>query len=134
VSRERASRGPRRLAEWVSFGVSLALVLGVVAHLVWRLREPVTERVSARVTAQLDRVTEQSGRFVLPIAIENPGGRTVRDLQVRIEYRGDRGATESMELLIDYIGQASEQVVYTYFRRDPRTLSIRAEPISYQVD
>jgi uncharacterized protein (TIGR02588 family) len=71
---------------------------------------------------------------VLPIAIENPGGRTVRDLQVRIEYRGTRGATESMELLIDYIGQASEQVVYTYFRQDPRTLSIRAEPISYQVD
>jgi uncharacterized protein (TIGR02588 family) len=133
VSDEHASRGPRRLAEWVSFAISLSLVLGVAAHLLWRMREPVTELVSARVTPQLDHVTEQSGRFLLPIAIENPSGRTVRDLQVRIEYRGARG-TESMDLLIDYIGQSSEQVVYTYFRKDPRTLSIHAEAISYRVD
>lgn len=134
MSEEQASRGPRRLAEWVSFAVSLALVLGVVAHLLWRMREPVTEAVSARVTPQLAQVSEQSGRFVLPLAIENPGARTVRDLQVRIEYRGARGATESMELLIDYVGQASEQLVYIYFEDDPRSLSVRAEPISYRLD
>ena len=134
MNEEHAARGPRRLAEWVSFAVSLALVLGVVAHLLWRMREPVTEVVSARVTPQLAQVSEQSGRFVLPLAIENPGARTVRDLQVRVNYRGARGATESMELLIDSVGQSSEQLVYIYFDDDPRSLSVRAEPISYRVD
>jgi uncharacterized protein (TIGR02588 family) len=134
VSGERAVRGPRRLAEWVTFGVSLALVLALSAHLAWRLREPVTDMIDARVTPRLDRVAEREGRFVLPLDIVNPGGRTIRDLQVRVEYRGTGGERRSMDLLVDYLGQSSEQVVYTYFRDDPRTLSIRAEAMSYRVD
>jgi uncharacterized protein (TIGR02588 family) len=134
VSGERAARGPRRLAEWVTFGISLALVLALFAHLAWRMREPVTDVVDARVEPRLDRVAQQEGRFVLPLDIINPGGRTIRDLQVRIEYRGADGERRSMDVLVDYLGQSSEQVVYTYFRDDPRTLAIRAEAISYRVD
>jgi uncharacterized protein (TIGR02588 family) len=134
VSRERATRGPRRLAEWITFGLSLTLVLALSGHLAWRLREPVTELVDARITPRLDRVARQEGRFVLPLDIANPGGRTIRDLQVRVEYRGAGGEPRSMDLLVDYLGQSSEQVVYTYFRDDPRTLSIRAEAMSYRVD
>lgn len=134
MSRERATRGPRRLAEWITFGLSLMLVLALAAHLAWRLREPVTELVDARITPRLDRVAQQEGRFVLPLDIVNPGGRTIRDLQVRVEYRGASGEPRSMDLLVDYLGQSSEQVVYTYFRDDPRTLSVRAEAMSYRVD
>jgi uncharacterized protein (TIGR02588 family) len=128
------ARGSRRLAEWISFGVSLALVLGLAGHLVWRMRVPVEDAVDARVTAQLDHVTEQQGRFVLPLVVENPSARTVRDLQVRIEYGPPGAAPESMDLLVDYLGQSSEQIVYAYFRRDPRALKISAEPISYRLD
>lgn len=134
MSSEHAARGPRRLAEWVSFGISLALVLTLSAHLAWRLREPVTEVVDARVTPRFDRVAQQEGRFVLPLDIVNPGGRTIRDLQVRVEYRGAGGERRSMDLLVDYLGQSSEQVVYTYFRDDPRSLAVRAEAMSYRVD
>jgi uncharacterized protein (TIGR02588 family) len=79
-------------------------------------------------------VAQQEGRYVLPLAIVNPGGRTIRDLQVRVEYRGAGGERRNMELLLDYVGQSSEQVVYTYFREDPRTLSVRAEALAYRVD
>jgi uncharacterized protein (TIGR02588 family) len=134
VSREHAARGPRRLAEWITFGISLALVLALTAHLAWRLREPVTDVIDARVTPRFDRVAQQEGRYVLPLDIVNPGGRTIRDLQVRLDYRSAGGERRNMELLLDYVGQSSEQVVYTYFREDPRTLSIRAEALSYRVD
>ena len=79
-------------------------------------------------------VTEQAGRYVLPLDIVNSSARTIRDLQVRIDYRGEGGERRSLDVLVDYLGQESEQVVYTYFRADPRTLSVRAEAISYQVD
>lgn len=127
-------RGPRQLAEWVTFGVSLALVLALSAHLIWRMREPVTDVVDARIAPRLDGVVQQEGRFVLPFEISNPGGRTIRDLQVRIEYQGPGSSRRSMEVLVDYLGQSSEQVIYTYFHDDPRTLSICAEAISYRVD
>lgn len=127
------SRGPRRLAEWLSFGVSLALVLAVVLHLLWRLREPVADTVQAKVSMQLDRVSEQEGRFILPIRVENPGSRTVRDLKLRVEYR-EHGEPRSLDVLVDYVGQSAEQIVYVYFSEDPRALSVRAEATSYLVD
>lgn len=134
MSGERAARGPRRVAEWITFGVSLALVLALAAHLAWRLREPASERVDARVAPRFAEVTEQAGRYVLPLDIVNSSARTIRDLQVRIDYRGEGGERRSLDVLVDYLGQGSQQVVYTYFRLDPRTLSVRAEAISYRVD
>jgi hypothetical protein len=55
-------------------------------------------------------------------------------LQVRIEYRTPRDERRSLDVLVDYLGQSSEQVIYAYFRDDPRALSIHAEAISYRVD
>ena len=125
--------GPRRMAEWLSFGLSLALILVLVAHLVVRWLDPSTRVIEASVTPLIDQVARQGSRFVLPVEVQNHGARAVRDLQIRIRYELD-GREESMELLFDYVGQTSLQVVYAYFRQDPRGLSIRAEPISYRVD
>lgn len=127
------ARGPRRLAEWVSFAISLALVLALVGHLLWRLREPVADAVATQVSLQLDRVSEQQGRFVLPIEVKNLGARTVRELQLRVEYE-ERGQRRHLEVLIDYVGQSAAQLVFVYFSQDPRQLSVRAEPVSYLVD
>jgi uncharacterized protein (TIGR02588 family) len=133
-SPERPHRGPRQFAEWVSFGVSLALVLALVAHLLWRMRESVSDTIHASVRALLDKVSQHEGRFILPLEVKNPGARTLRDLQVRIEYRGPSGARESMDVLIDYVGQSAEQIIYAYFSQDPRSLSVRAEPLSYRLE
>jgi uncharacterized protein (TIGR02588 family) len=128
-----ALRGPRRLAEWLSFGVSLTLVLSVVGYLFWRLREPATDNVLVQVSLQLDRASEQQGRFIVPIRVKNPGFRTLRDLQVRVDYR-QQGEPRSLDVLVDYVGQSAEQLVYVYFDQNPSTLSVRAEAISYLVD
>ena len=127
------SRGPRRLAEWLSFGISLALVLALVGHLLWRLREPVDDAVPTQVSLQLDRVSEQQGRFVLPIEVKNLGARTVRELQLRVEFE-EGGQRRNLDVLIDYVGQSAAQLVFIYFSQDPRGLSVRAEPVSYLVD
>ncbi len=127
------SAGPRRIAEWISFGVSLMLVLAVVVHLVVRSLEPWPEAIQTHVTPLLDRVTRQEGRFVVPFEVRNGSARAVRDLQIRIRYEAE-GRPESMDVVIDYLGQASVQVVYGYFREDPRSLSLTAESVSYRMD
>jgi uncharacterized protein (TIGR02588 family) len=132
-ARADATRGPRRFAEWLTFGVSLTLVLAVVFYLLWRLREPATDALLAQVTPELDHVTEQGGRFVLPIRVKNPGSRTVRDLKVRVEYR-ELGEARSVDVLIGYVGQSAEQLVYVYMNQNPRLSSVHAEAVSYLVD
>jgi uncharacterized protein (TIGR02588 family) len=127
------SAGPRRIAEWVSFGISLALVIAVVAHLVVRSLEPSPEAIQTQVTPLLERVMRQDGRFVVPFEVRNRSSRAVRDLQIRIQYAVE-GRPESMDVVIDYLGQASVQIVYGYFRKDPRALSLTAESVSYRMD
>jgi uncharacterized protein (TIGR02588 family) len=125
--------GPRRIAEWVSFGISLALVAAVVSHLVARSLEPAPEAIQTHVRPLLDRVARQEGRFVVPFEVRNGSSRAVRDLQIRIRYEAE-GRPESMDVLIDYLGQASVQIVYGYFREDPRSLSLTAESVAYRLD
>jgi uncharacterized protein (TIGR02588 family) len=121
------------MAEWLSFGVSLALLLLLVVHLVARVLEPSVPVIEARVTPLLDQTMLQGSRFVLPVQVENRSPRSVRDLQINIHYELE-GRPESMQLVLDYVGQTSLHVVYAYFREDPRGLSIRTEPLSYRLD
>jgi len=129
-----ATRGPRRAAEWVSFGISLALVLALLAHLVWRMREPPALVPIARVTPRLDLTRELEGRFVLPLEVRNPTPQTVQDVQIRIQYRAPGSASESMDLIIDYVGRSSTHTVFAYFDRDPRRLEIEAEVLSARLE
>ena len=134
-SRDQGARtvGRRRIAEWLSFGLSLALILLLVVHLVGRALEPSPTVIDARVTPLFEQAAPRGSRFVLPVEVENRSPRAVRDLQIRIHYELD-GRQESMELVLDYVGQTSLQVVYAYFRQDPRGLSLRVEPMSYRLD
>jgi uncharacterized protein (TIGR02588 family) len=130
----RAARGPRRVAEWVSFGISLALVLALLGHLVWRMREPSVAVPVARVTPRLDLTREVGGRFVLPLEEQNLTPQTVQDVQIRIEYHTPGGQRESMDLRVDYVGRASTHTVFAYFDRDPRRSSIDAGVISARLE
>jgi uncharacterized protein (TIGR02588 family) len=125
--------GPRRVAEWISFGISLALVVAVVVHLVVRSLEPSHEALQAHVTPLFDGVTHEAGRYVVPFEVRNSSPRAARDLQIRIRYELE-GRPESMDVLIDYVGQTSVQTVYGYFREDPRSLSLTADAVSYRID
>lgn len=127
-------RGPRRLAEWLTFGVSAALVLVLGCYLVWRMREPVDDVAFAQVVARPAQVREHGGRFALPIEIENPSRRALRDVLIRLRRPGPDSTRESIDLVVDYLGQRSSQTIYVYSSSDPRGGAVDAEAISYRVD
>ena len=130
----REQRGPRRLAEWLTFGVSAALVLLLGGHLSWRLREPAGDVAFAEVVLHVDGVQAQGERYVLPIELINPSRRTLRDVLIRVRRPGPGGARESIDVVVDYLGQSSSQTLYVYLHGDPRAGSVTAEAISYRVD
>jgi uncharacterized protein (TIGR02588 family) len=127
-------RGPRRLAEWLTFAISAALVLALMAHLTWRLREPVDDVAFAHVVLHRAEVREQDGRFALPIEIENPSRRAMRDVLIRVRRPGPDNTRELVDVLVDYLGQRSSQTIYVYSSADPRSGAVDAEAISYRVD
>jgi uncharacterized protein (TIGR02588 family) len=126
--------GPRRLAEWVSLGISMALILGLAGSLLYEALQPHPPYVPAEVKPLIAEIREESDRYILPIQVANHGERTLRDLTVEVEYLSPDGKTETRDITIDYLGERSEQKVYTYFDRHPRDLHVRARPISYRLD
>ena len=127
-------RGPRRPAEWLTFGVSAALLLGLAGHLIWRSTEPVDDVAFAQVVLHREEVREHDGRFALPIEVENPSRRALRDVLIRVRRPGPGDTRESVDVLVDYLGQRSSQTIYVYSSADPRVGAVDAEAIAYRVD
>jgi uncharacterized protein (TIGR02588 family) len=126
--------GPRKLAEWVSLGISLVLILGLAGCLLYEALQPHPPYVPVQVKPLLAEVREEDNRYILPIQVANRGERTLRDLTIEVEYRSEDGKSETRDIIIDYLGERSGQKVYTYFDRHPRYLRLRARPTSYRLD
>jgi uncharacterized protein (TIGR02588 family) len=122
-----------RLAEWVSFGISLALILALAAYLVYEAITRNEEFLPVSVEVQTDRAAPAGGRYVLPIRVRNLGRATMRALMIRVGFeRPD--APPPIDLRIEYLGEESEQLIYVYTDTDPRPLHPFAKPLAYQVD
>lgn len=131
---KHARRGPRRLAEWLTFGISAAIVLAMAGHLAWRMREPVDDVAFAELVLRPAGVREHEGRFALPIELRNPSRRAMREVLIRVRRPGPANTRESVDVLVDYLGQRSSQTIFVYSSVDPRDGVVDAEAISYQVD
>ena len=127
----------RKLAEWVTLGVSVVLVLGVAGHL---LREALEDRppyIPVTVRVLTEEAGDTGGTFVLPLEVANRGGRTITSLTVRVTTRpADGGAAEPTEidLTIDYLGEGASERVYVVLDRHPRELRVEARTVSYQLE
>jgi uncharacterized protein (TIGR02588 family) len=132
-------RARRRLAEWVSLGVSVVLIVAVSGYLVYdgvRSRSPF---VPVEVRIELDRSQQRAGRHIVPVSVKNLGEHTLRDLRVTVAHRprngGDaRGEKQSQDFDIDYLGERAEQRIFIYLDEDPATLTIEARATQYRLD
>ena len=123
----------RKLAEWVTLGVSSATILGLMTYLVLDLTEPdspYVELVATPMHAEARRVGE---RFVLPIDIANRGSRTVSHASFSVAVAGiDSGRNETIE--VDYLARESTQRVYKFVDRDPASAKVTVTPVYYRLD
>jgi uncharacterized protein (TIGR02588 family) len=97
-------RSARKLAEWVSLGISAVLILGLAGFLLveaFRANEPF---VPVEVQAKADETRQLNGRFILPVQITNHGEQTLRDLKIELSFTSPDGEPDKTDLLIDYLG------------------------------
>ena len=126
--------GGRKLAEWVTMGVSVVLVLGTAGYLVYLGLRADPPLVPVEVNVMIDRAENKDGRYVVPIEVRNRGRRTVKNLEVRLTQLSADGRQVSSEITIDYLGEGATAKAYVYLNRDPRVARPEAEPFSYQLE
>ncbi|XXX72151.1 hypothetical protein WMF30_31345 [Sorangium sp. So ce134] len=131
---KQARRATRRLAEWVSLGISTALILALVVFLVHAGLTTSEGLVVPEIQPLLDRAQQQGGAWILPVRVKNGGRQMLGDLGVELRYTppGAPGP-ERVEATIDYLGKHSEQELYFYVPSDPRGMAVEARALHYQV-
>lgn len=133
-TRDERSTG-RKLAEWVTMGVSAVLVLGVAGCLLYQALRTEPPFVPARVRVLSDQARESDGRYIVPVEVSNGGVRTLKEIKVKVTYRpAQGGGEETGDFVIDYLGGRATQKVYLYFEKHPRELKVEASPFQYQLE
>lgn len=126
-------RSARTVAEWISLGISILLILGMAAYLVYQGLQPHPPYLPIAVRPLWSQMEHGGGRYLLPLEVKNQGRRTARQLVVEVESTGPEGKPEKREITVDYLGERSTQKVYLSFDRDPRQAQLKAAPSYYQL-
>ena len=124
----------RKLAEWVSLGLSLLLILGIGGYLLTEALRTGEPFVVAEAHLQHDRTVKKGETYILPMEVRNMGEHALRELKVQVTYTPPGGEEETRDIDVTYLGASSSQTMYLYFKDDPKTLNIKAEPLVYNLD
>lgn len=125
----------RKLAEWVTLGLSVLLVLAIAGLLVYGGMKEHPPAVPVEVRVLAAQAQEVSGRYVVPVEVRNLGRRTLKDLTVRVDSTAPDGTNAPAgDVTIDYLAARAVQKIYLYFERHPRDLRIDVRPFSYRLE
>lgn len=108
-------RNRRTRAEWVTFGVAVAVLSGVAGLVVAEV--PGGDGAAAPV-ARVRSVTEREGSFFVAVDVENRGGRTAESVQV-VASLSVGGDEEESDQTIDFLAGGEIEEVEFAFDEDP---------------
>ena len=123
----KVSAAPQSTAEWISLSVSLIVVTGFVAAIVWLwIRQPTRP---AQFKVERGVVRNETGLFHLPVTVTNTGGSAVG--QVRIEGKlNNQGQEEITVTTIDFLPVRAQEEVVLIFRNEPSGAAVQV--VSYR--
>lgn len=115
----------RNRAEWISLGISLTLLTGVMATVVSLWLNP--SRKPAEFTVERGEVRAANNHYYLPVTVKNEGDATAA--QVTVEGTLD-AAKEVAATTFDFVPARSNSEGVLIFSQEPTDAMIRV--ISYQ--
>ena len=132
TQRQRPRRPVRSPAEWVAFGVALAVLLFVVAAIgsMWVSSD---DRPAHVVVEQEGEIRRVGGQFYVPVIVTNRGGRTAENVQVLAELSRDGEVVEDGEQAVDFLAGGETEEVEFVFTEDPGTSQLLLRVGSYAV-
>lgn len=122
----------RSLAEWVTFGVATAILLVVIGLILfdWQVNQ---SRPPAFDVAVSDAVRITDGRYYVPFAITNTGGRIANGVQVTAELHIQNEEDETGEQQIDFLSGHETKAGSFVFSHDPNSGELIVRVASYRL-
>ncbi|MBW3623537.1 MAG: hypothetical protein KY468_09030 [Armatimonadetes bacterium] len=124
----------RKLAEWISLGISVLLIAWIAGFLLFEAMQADGPHVLAEAKLLFDKMERKENTYILPMEVSNKGEHAIRSLRIQVTYDPPDGKEESRDVTLDYLGEGSTQEMYLYFQHDPKTLNVKADPQYYNLD
>lgn len=127
-------RTTRKVAEWVSLALSIAIVGGLAVVLVRDALSGNGAFVVPSVTVLEQDIRQQGATWIVPVRVDNDAPRTLHDLDVELSHvrGGEPPQTDSVTL--DYLGRGCSETVYFYLPHDPRAGTLHGKALHYRLD
>jgi uncharacterized protein (TIGR02588 family) len=122
----------RSAAEWVTFIVAAMILLGLVGLILfnWQTNQ---NRPPAFSVAVSEAVRVTNGRYYVPFAITNTGGRIARMVQVTADLDIPGEAEETGEQQIDFLSGHETKAGSFVFTHDPQQGDLVVRVASYRL-
>ncbi len=124
----------RKLAEWLTLGLSATLVLGVAAFLLYSALQDHPRFVPLEVRVLIEDARESGGHFIVPVEVRNLGRRSLKEITVRFSHASADGTQESGDFVVDHLGEGASHQAYLYLDQDPRAAKPDATASDYQLE
>lgn len=124
--------GSRSTAEWITLGISAAILISIVGALTWLSFRGAENPPLIVVEPNLERVREDDSGYYLPFTIRNTGDTTVADAIVQAELDTGTGQPETAEITIDFLDGGEEAAGTFVFRDDPASGDLTIGVTSYK--
>lgn len=119
-------------AEWITLGVSVAVVLVVVGLIGYEYFTSGGQSPVIEVRPLLREVREVGGEYYLPVEVANRGERTAENVKVRVSLTSDGANQEASQFTINFLaGNDSEQEVVV-FAEDPSQAELNTDVESFR--
>jgi uncharacterized protein (TIGR02588 family) len=119
------------IAEWVTLGISLAIVIGVLGVTTWLALRGDVLPATFDVTARTEQVREHDGSWYLPIDLRNVGDDTAADVVVRASLDTGSAEPETAEFTVTFLSGGDRTSGTAVFTHDPRDGDLRVAVVSF---
>jgi uncharacterized protein (TIGR02588 family) len=118
-NKDTDKKSKRTTAEWVTLGVSLVVLLGLVGLVVFVSLTRGDKPSTIKIEPVLNEVRQSEDAYYLPINITNDGDMAVGDVEVELSLASEGSEPETIAFTVLFLagGETSQEIVA--FSNDP---------------
>jgi uncharacterized protein (TIGR02588 family) len=118
--KDEAKQGKERTAaEWVTFGVSVLILLALVGLVIFQALTRGNRPSTIKVEPMLEEVRQSEGAYYLPINITNDGDQAVGDVEIQMSLASEGSEPETIAFTVQFLAGGESQEETVVFSKDP---------------
>ncbi|MEA5598604.1 TIGR02588 family protein [Rivularia sp. UHCC 0363] len=123
----------RTSAEWVTFSVASAILIGVVGLVSFTWIKQPSQKPPVLVVTNNQPLRKVNGQYYIPFEVVNQGGETAASVQVVAELRINGEVEETGEQQIDFLSKSEKETGAFIFTKNPQQGELILRVASYKL-